>query len=234
MKKKAVCLLSGGLDSTVSAYIAHHDGYELSALTFHYNQRHDKEISCAQTIAQHLGIKHHSILEINFHDIISSALLQSSSTPISEHSVTDIGSQIPPTYVPARNTIFLSYALGYAETITADAIVLGVNAVDYSGYPDCRPKYIQAYQAMANLATKQAIEGKPINLYTPLLHLTKTEIIKRGTTLKVPFEHTWSCYKGSDKACGTCDSCLLRLKGFMDAHLKDPLVYSTYPTWYTK
>jgi len=145
----------------------------------------------------------------------------------------NIGKTIPSTYVPARNTVFLSLALAYAETLDADAIFIGANAVDYSGYPDCRPEYIQAYQKLASLATRKGVQGKTIRIEAPLLHLTKAEIIKTGLQLKVPFADTWSCYRGGRQACGKCDSCILRLKGFQEAGVKDPLSYETVPTWYT-
>ena len=149
-----------------------------------------------------------------------------------KYDLENIGKDIPSTYVPARNTVFLSLALAYAETIDADAIFIGINAVDFSGYPDCRPKYIQAYQKMANLATKRGVEGNPIIIETPLLNKTKSEIVKLGLKHNVPFEHTWSCYRGKENACGCCDSCLLRLKGFKDAGIKDPITYDFYPNWY--
>ena len=232
MVKKAVCLISGGLDSCVASFIAKENGYEIYALSFHYEQRHKKELLCAKRIAKAVGAKNHITLDIDFNTIAGSSLLTASQSGIRDHDLEDIGRGIPSTYVPARNTVFLSLALAYAETIDADAIFLGVNAVDFSGYPDCRPEYIQAYQKMANLATKRGVEGRPIKIETPLLRLTKSEIIKTGFRLNAPFENTWSCYRGKEHACGRCDSCILRLKGFKDAGIKDPVSYDFYPDWY--
>jgi 7-cyano-7-deazaguanine synthase len=226
-KKKAVCLISGGLDSAVTSFIAKKQGYDLYALSFRYGQRHTKELSCAKKVTKAVGAKDHIIFNIDLQKFDGSSLLASSSRKIKNHALNDIGKTIPSTYVPARNTVFLSLALAYAEAIDADAIFIGVNAVDYSAYPDCRPKYIQAYQQLANLATKRGVEGKHIHIKAPLLHLTKAEIIKTGVKLNVPFAKTWSCYRGEVKACGHCDSCLLRLKGFQGAEVKDPIPYKT-------
>ena len=226
MTKKAVCLLSGGLDSAVCAFIAKKQGYEIYALSFRYGQRHTKELTCAKKISKAVGAKNHIILPLDLEIFGGSSLFKRSTRNIDHHSLKDIGKTIPSTYVPARNTIFLSYALAYAETIHADAIFIGVNAVDYSAYPDCRPAYITRFQQLANIATRQGAEGKKININAPLLRLTKGEIIKKGVELHVPFSKTWSCYQGSAKACGRCDSCLLRLKGFREANVKDPLQYA--------
>lgn len=225
MVKKAICLISGGLDSCVTSFIAKDKGYEIYALSFRYNQRHDKEISSSEKIAYVVGAKKHIILDIDFNEIGGSSLLSSSKDEIKYHNPSDIGSDIPSTYVPARNTIFLSLALAYAESLDADAIFLGANAIDYSGYPDCRPEYINAFQKMANLATKRGVEGRPIEIIAPLLKLKKSDIVKIGLKLNVPFDKTWSCYVGKQKACGRCDSCILRLKGFKEAGIKDPIVY---------
>lgn len=232
MVKKAVCLISGGLDSCVVSFIAKEKGFGIYALSFQYGQLHKKELSCAKKIAEAVGAKNHIILDVDFNKIAGSSLLDASQDSIDNHDLKDVGRDIPSTYVPARNTVFLSLALAYAETIDADAIFLGTNAVDFSGYPDCRPKYIQAYQKMANLATKRGVEGNPIGIETPLLTQTKSEIVKTGLKLNVPFENTWSCYRGKENACGRCDSCILRLKGFKDAGIKDPISYDFYPAWY--
>jgi len=225
MVKKAVCLLSGGLDSCVTALIAKKQGYQLYGLSFRYGQRHTKELVCARKIGKKIGVKKHIIFDVDLSKFGGSSLLRSSSHPIRQHEVKEIGKTIPSTYVPARNTVFLSLSLAYAETIDADAIFIGANAVDYSGYPDCRPEYIDAFQRLAQLATKKGVEGKPIRIEAPLLHLSKSEIIKKGKMLNAPFADTWSCYRGGKKACGRCDSCLLRLKGFQDVKLEDPLQY---------
>lgn len=232
MGKKAVCLISGGLDSAVSAFIAKDMGYDLFALSFFYGQRHNKEIESAKKIAKILDVKKHVIFNIDIGQFGGSSLVDESIKLEIDHKLEDIGNGIPNTYVPARNTIFLSIALGFAETVDADAIFIGATAVDYSGYPDCRPEYFNAFQKMSDLATKKGINGKSIRIITPVLKLNKSEIIKKGHTLDVPFDKTWSCYSGKEKACGRCDSCLLRLKGFKKAGLKDPLKYEILPDWY--
>lgn len=233
MKKKAVVLLSGGLDSSVTSYIAKYQGYELSALSFLYGQQHDKEIQAAKKIAQSLDITDHVFFELDLTQFGGSSLLQGSTQSISTpKTVSDIGSKIPETYVPGRNTIFLSIALAYAETKDAQAIFTGVTAMDYSGYPDCRPEYIDAFQHLADIATKKTVNGEKISIETPLIHKNKAEIITKGSELQVPFEHTWSCYNGREKACGKCESCLLRLQGFKQAHRTDPLSYEQFPDWY--
>jgi 7-cyano-7-deazaguanine synthase len=232
MKKKAVCLLSGGLDSCVTASIAKDQGYDLYALSFRYGQRHDKELVFAKKIAKKLGMKNHIIFNVDLSRFGGSALLKSSSQKIQHQAMKKIGSTIPSTYVPARNTVFLALALSYAEALNADAIFIGANAVDYSGYPDCRPEYLQAFQQLAALATKKGVEGSSIKIEAPLLALSKEEIIRTGRKLHAPLELTWSCYQGGKQACGRCESCLLRLKGFQQAGTKDPLQYKTTPAWY--
>lgn len=232
MTRKAVCLLSGGLDSCVTSYVAKNLGYKIYALSFTYGQRHSRELESAKKIAASIPVEKHIIFDINLSQFGGSTLLDSSKESIPNHPIEEIGKDIPPTYVPARNTIFLSIALAYAETIDAETIFIGVNATDYSGYPDCRPEYIKAYQNMANLATKKTVEGHPIKIETPLISLSKADIIRRGVELEAPFHLTWSCYRGKDKACGRCDSCILRLKGFKEAGIRDPIPYETYPDWY--
>ncbi|UCF49377.1 MAG: 7-cyano-7-deazaguanine synthase QueC [Thermoplasmatales archaeon] len=232
MKKKAVCLISGGIDSCVTAYLAKNDDYSIYALTINYNQQHKKEILSANKIAESLKVKNHITLNIDFSKFGGSSLTDKSIQVEKNRNFNSIGKNIPSTYVPARNTVFLSIALAYAEAIDAEGIFIGVTSTDYSGYPDCRPEYIEAYKKMAKLGTKKGIQGKPIKIKTPLLYKLKAEIIKIGLDLKVPFEHTWSCYKGEKKACGKCDSCLLRLKGFKESEARDPIEYDFVPNWY--
>ena len=219
-KNKAVVLLSGGLDSTVTAYTAKKEGHDIYALTIDYGQRHKREIESARKVAKAIGAKEHRVIKLDLAKFGGSALtdrrIKVPETPA--HG-------IPPTYVPARNTIMLSLALAYAEANGADYIYAGVNAVDYSGYPDCRPKFIKAFQKLADLATKRTLEGKGITIKTPLINLSKKEIVNLGVKLGAPLELTWSCYKGKKKACGKCDSCRLRLKGFKETKIKDPIQY---------
>jgi 7-cyano-7-deazaguanine synthase len=224
--KKAVCLLSGGMDSAVTAAIAKKHGYEIYALSFDYGQRHKRELSCARMIARSLAAKEHRILKIDLRGIGGSALTSGMDVPVGK----DIGKikenkEIPVTYVPARNTIMLSFALAYAEVAGAEAIFIGANCVDYSGYPDCRPEYFTKFQEMADLATKRGVGGKKIRIETPIIKLDKAGIVKKGMELGVPFEDTWSCYLGRKKACGKCDSCVLRLNGFMEVGATDPIPY---------
>lgn len=223
---KAVCLLSGGLDSAVCAAIAKEEGYELYALSFHYGQRHERETDSAVKIAKSLGVREHKTLKIDLRSIGGSALTDDLDVPDRGSPGDIIESQdIPATYVPARNTIFLSFALAYAEVISADAIFIGAHCLDYSGYPDCRPEYFEKFQDLADLATRRGVEGQRVVIQTPILELNKTQIIREGNRLNVPFELTWSCYRGGAKACGRCDSCVLRLAGFKEAGLVDPLDY---------
>lgn len=224
---KAVILLSGGIDSTTILAIARDEGYDVYAMSFRYGQRHQVELQCAANIASALGVKQHTIVDINLRTFGRSALTADIAVP-KDRSDAEMDAGIPITYVPARNTIFLSYALAWAEVLVADTIFIGVNAVDYSGYPDCRPEYIHAYQTMANLATQAGVEGKTeLAIRTPLIDKTKAEIIQIGTALGVDYSLTLSCYdpdiEGS--ACGGCDSCLLRKKGFEEAGISDPTRY---------
>jgi 7-cyano-7-deazaguanine synthase len=226
MTRTAVVLLSGGLDSATVLAIARSEGFEIIALSFRYGQRHDVEIVAAQSIARRAGVLRHVIVDIDLRVFGASALTSDLAVP-KGRSATEISEGIPITYVPARNTIFLSYALALAEVSMADNIYMGVNALDYSGYPDCRPEYIEAFEQMANLATKAGVEGRHLTIHTPLMHQTKGEIITRGLKLGVDYGATISCYDPdtSGVACGECDACQLRLKGFADAGVADPVPY---------
>jgi len=232
--KKAVCLISGGLDSTVAATYAKSKGYEIYALTIVYGQKHEREIESAKKIAEYLGAKEHKIIEVPLNKIGGSALIDRKLEIPERKTPEEIDEEIPPTYVPARNIIFISIAVSYAEVIGAEAIFLGVNAIDYSGYPDCRPEFIRAMEEAIRLGTKTGVEGKPIRIETPLIRLTKAEIVKLGNKLGAPLHLTWSCYRGGEKACGKCDSCVLRLKGFLEAEIPDPIEYEYYPEWYVE
>ena len=226
-KQKAVVLLSGGIDSTTTLAIAKNMGFAIYALSFRYGQRHEVELEAAVRIARHFNTVEHLIVDIDLRRIGGSALTGDIAIP-KNRSIKQIGKDIPITYVPARNTIFLSYALAWAETIKAFDIFIGVNALDYSGYPDCRPEYIAAYEKMANLATKAGVEGKQrIKINTPLIKMTKAQIIRKGIELGVDYSQTHSCYDPSAEgvACGECDSCLLRLNGFKEAGIKDSIRY---------
>jgi 7-cyano-7-deazaguanine synthase len=222
-KPKAVVLLSGGLDSATAAAIAKAEGYDLYAISFSYGQRHSKEIECARRVGERLGVACHVVTEFDLRLWGGSALTDDVEVPL-DRDEAEMASHIPVTYVPARNTIFLSFALGYAEVVGADTIVIGVNQLDYSGYPDCRGEYLQAFERMANLATKAGTaDGRHIRIYAPLLDLTKAEIIRRGLDLGVDYSLTWSCYQGLEEPCGRCDSCILRAEGFRDAGAVDPV-----------
>ena len=225
MSSKAVILLSGGLDSTTCLAIAKHQGFNLNALTFNYGQRHDFELKSAQKIVDHFQIKNHSVVNIDLAQFGGSALTDEIDVPKdrSESEMTDI----PLTYVPARNTVFLSLALAWAETINAFNIFIGVNVLDYSGYPDCRPEYIAAFEKTANLATKAGVSGERFKIHTPLINMKKSEIILNGLKLGVDYSLTSSCYDPlkNGTPCGHCDACILRLKGFQEADAIDPLSY---------
>jgi 7-cyano-7-deazaguanine synthase len=244
MRKKAVVLLSGGIDSSTTLAVVKSEGYEVYALSFDYNQRHRRELKSAQIVASALGVKKHLIIHFNLRDIGGSALTSDVEVP---KQGTRHSSLIPVTYVPARNTIFLSFALGWAEALEAEDIFIGANAIDYSGYPDCRPEYLWAFEDMANLATKASVEGRlRFMIKAPLVSMKKSEIIKKGVELGLDYSLTWSCYDPqpsttgvqSDKEenselqnpnsklipCGSCDSCVIRAEGFREAGLKDPLI----------
>ena len=223
---KAVILLSGGLDSSTVLYQAKADGCECYTISFDYKQRHRGELESARAIALSADVKAHQIVNFDLTLWGGSALTDNQMELPSDRTLTEMSQNIPITYVPARNTIFLSFALAYAETLEAQRIYIGVNALDYSGYPDCRLDYIQAMQEVFRLGTKQGREGKAINIITPLIELKKTEIIQLGNQLGVPWEQTWSCYAGGENACGVCDSCRLRLAAFEELGLKDPVPYA--------
>jgi 7-cyano-7-deazaguanine synthase len=223
---KGVILLSGGLDSSTVLYQARQDGLDCYALSFDYQQRHRRELAAAHEIARCAEVKEHQVVSFDLRLWGGSALTDNQIDLPIDRSLTEMGQSIPITYVPARNTIFLSFALGYAEAIGASRVYIGVNALDYSGYPDCRPDYIQAMQEVFRLGTKQGLEGTPIKIVAPLIDLRKTEIIQLGNSLGVPWEKTWSCYAGGEKACGVCDSCRLRLAAFAELGLKDPVDYA--------
>jgi len=225
--KKAVVLSSGGLDSTTAMAIARYEGFEIYSLSFSYGQRHVFELEAAQKVADALGVTEHLVINIDLNKIGGSSLTDDIDVP-KERDEQAMTREIPVTYVPARNTIFLSFALAWAEVLESSDIFIGVNAVDYSGYPDCRPEYIEAFERMANLATKAGVEGiTKIRIRTPLIHLTKAQIIQKGMELGVDYAFTNSCYDPSPQgmACGECDSCFLRKKGFKEAGVEDPTKY---------
>ena len=222
---KVVILLSGGLDSATVLYQAKAEGCECYALSFDYQQRHRRELESATALASLAGVENHQLVSFDLRALGGSALTDDNIDLPYERSITEMSQNIPVTYVPARNTIFLSFALAYAETIGAERVYIGVNALDYSGYPDCRPDYIQAMQEVFRLGTRQGREGQAIAIVTPLINLRKTAIIQLGNQLGVPWEKTWSCYAGEDLACGVCDSCQLRLQAFAELGLKDPVEY---------
>jgi 7-cyano-7-deazaguanine synthase len=226
-QNKAIVLSSGGLDSTTAMAIARQEGYELYSLSFRYGQRHAVELEAAERVAKALGAKEHLVMDVDLATIGGSALTDDLEVP-KARTDEEIRKGVPVTYVPARNTIFLSYALAWAEVVGASDIFLGVNAIDYSGYPDCRPEYIKAFEHLANLATKAGTGGgKSIRIRAPLMEMTKAEIIRKGVELGVDYAMTHSCYDPSanGKACGYCDSCLLRKKGFREAGVADPTDY---------
>jgi 7-cyano-7-deazaguanine synthase len=225
MNRKAVCLLSGGLDSSTCFAYARREGFECYALSFDYGQRHRLELEAAARVAAALGAARHQVIRVDLRAFGGSAL--TSGIPVPKgRSAAEMGQGIPVTYVPARNTVFLSFALAWAETLEASDIFLGVNAIDYSGYPDCRPEYIEAFERMANLATRAGVEGRTrVKIRTPLIGLTKAEIVTLGSELGLDFGLTWSCYDPDERGrpCGACDSCLLRRKGFEEAGVLDPV-----------
>ncbi|HKD77571.1 MAG TPA: 7-cyano-7-deazaguanine synthase QueC [Ktedonobacterales bacterium] len=224
--KRAVVLLSGGMDSATSAAIARAEGFDLYTLAFDYGQRHRRELASAQAVSQALGARDHRVVTIDLRAFGGSALTDDIAVP-HDRTLGEMGHDIPITYVPGRNLIFLSFATAYAEVVGADDIFLGINQQDYSGYPDCRQEFLDSFIETANLATKAGTQdGRRLQIHAPLIALTKGGIVSRGLELGVPFELTWSCYEGDERACGTCDSCQLRLKGFAEAGVTDPIPYA--------
>lgn len=223
--KKAVVLLSGGLDSATTAAVAKSEGYELYAISFDYGQRHSRELESAKAVAKDLDAAGHLIVSFDLRGMGGSALTDDIEVPL-DRANDEMADGIPVTYVPARNTIFLSFALGYAETLGAFDVFIGVSQVDYSGYPDCRAEFIESFQKTANLATKAGVEGAgEFKIHAPLIDLGKADTVRRGLELGVDYSLTWSCYQGGERACGRCDSCKLRLAGFAGAGAIDPLEY---------
>lgn len=222
---RCVVLLSGGIDSAVTLAIAFDEGYVPSAITFRYGQRHGREVLCAKRLAKEMKVKDHRVIDLDLSFLEKSALTSKRVNVPVKRSLREISSGIPVTYVPARNAAFLALACGHAETVGARDVFIGTHVQDYSGYPDCRPEFIEAFERALALGTKCGSEGSPISIHAPLIAMSKSEIIRKGLELGVPFEHTWSCYSGGAKACGRCDSCTLRLKGFKEAGAKDPVPY---------
>ncbi len=230
-QRRAVVLLSGGLDSTTALAVAQAEGFEAHALTFRYGQRHEAEVEAARRVGQRLRVAGHVVVPIDLRIFGGSALTADIPVP-KDRPAEEIAHGIPITYVPARNTIFLSFALAYAEVLGAADVFLGINAVDYSGYPDCRPEYLEAFERMANLATKAAVEGRTrLTLHAPLLRLTKAQIVRKGLDLGVDYALTTSCYDpdAAGRSCGHCDACQLRLRGFAENGVKDPASYVEAP-----
>ncbi len=221
---KAISLLSGGLDSTVTLAYALSQGFEVVPLTIRYGQRHARELDAAKAVVKHYGLKGHVILDLDLGSFRSALTRRDIAVP-ERGSTDDIGDDIPITYVPARNIIFLSIAAGLAESVDADRIFIGANAIDYSGYPDCRPEFFRAFETVLKVGTKAGVEGSPTVIEHPILRSTKADIVRLGKKLKAPLHLTWSCYQGGAKACGRCDSCLIRLKGFEEAGSKDEIEY---------
>ena len=219
MKDKAVILLSGGLDSTTCLSVAQKDSYDLYTLSFDYGQKHNRELICAESIANYYNVTYHKVVKLNLSD---GNALTDFYVNVPDYNP---NSSIPITYVPGRNILFLSNALSYAEAVGAISIFIGVSSIDYSGYPDCRPEFIEAFQKVIDVGTKAGVEGESIKILTPLIHLSKAETIKLAIANGAPLHLTTSCYNGKEKACGRCDSCFLRLKGFEQAGLSDPIDY---------
>ena len=225
--RRAVLLLSGGMDSATTGAIAREQGFDLYALSFRYGQRHAIELEAARRVAAALDVTRHAVLDIDLAAFGGSALTAGIDVP-KDRPLAAMDAAIPVTYVPARNTIFLSFALGWAETLDSSDLFIGANAIDYSGYPDCRPEFMRAFEAMARLGTKMGTEGRAITIHAPLIRMTKRQIVERGRELGVDFSLTRTCYDPNERgdACGRCDACLLRLKGFAEAGLSDPAPYA--------
>lgn len=222
---KAVVLLSGGLDSSTVLALAEERSFDVVALTFEYGQKHKRELNSARRIAKHFEVGEHIVLPLDLRGHLKSSLIRESMAIPQRGNVSEIGREIPDTYVPSRNIIFLSIGASIAESMDAEAVFIAANAVDYSGYPDCTPEFISAFQRTLEVGTKAGKEGHAVKVEAPILSLSKAEIVREAVRLGVPLELTWSCYRGGAKACGRCDSCLLRLEGFREAGLEDPLEY---------
>jgi 7-cyano-7-deazaguanine synthase len=223
--KKAVVLLSGGLDSTVTLAQAVSQGYCVTPLTIYYGQRHARELKAAKDVVRFYGLERHIIIDLDLTSFKTSALISRGIDVPERNSAEQIGLDIPLTYVPARNMIFLSIAAGLCESESAERVFIGANSLDYSGYPDCRPEFFEAFQRVLEVGTKAGVEGRPIRIEAPIVHSTKADIVRLGKRLGAPLHLTWSCYKGGEKACGKCDSCLLRLRGFKEAGYEDEIAY---------
>ena len=223
--EKAVVLLSGGLDSSTVLAMALEKGYEVIALTFNYGQRHARELESAKNVARHYGISEHVVMDLGLGGFVKSSLTDESEAIPQGRTRSEIGSGIPSTYVPGRNLVFLSIASSLAESLGASAVFIAANSVDFSGYPDCTPEFIEAFQRTLDVGTKAGKEGRPVKVMAPVIRLSKGEIVKEAVRLRVPLELTWSCYRGGAKACGRCDSCMLRLQGFAEAGVEDPIEY---------
>ncbi|MFQ5838260.1 MAG: 7-cyano-7-deazaguanine synthase QueC [Thermoplasmata archaeon] len=228
----AIVLLSGGLDSSTTLAIALREAFDVHALTFSYGQKHEREVEAASAVARALGVKEHKVIQLDLRQIGGSALTDEEMEVPTSRSLEEISEGIPPTYVPARNTVLLSYALSWSEVLGAACIYIGANSIDYSGYPDCRPAFYEAFQEVARLGTKRGVEGKAVEIRYPLISLPKAAIVRKALELGVPLELTWSCYLGRKRACGVCDACQIRLKGFKEAGIEDPIPYERYPEWY--
>lgn len=224
--RRAVVLISGGLDSAVVGTIAKCERYDLFCLTVEYGQRHAKEIEHAKKVADALRVEEHKIIKVPLKELATSALTDDDVDVPKDRTDEEIGADIPPTYVPARNSVLLSLALAYAETVEADAVFIGAHAQDYSGYPDCRPEFIEAFQGVAEVATKQAVEGKPPKVFAPLIEWDKVKILETGVDLRAPIKFTWSCYEDGDEQCGRCDACRIRRRAFEAAGVEDPVGYA--------